>query len=115
MKKTRFVFVVSVIAIFIISCKKKKDSDSNFECPETPPAFSTQVSSIISSKCATSGCHASGSNSGPGALVTYTQIKNASASIRSSVISGKMPKNSSLTTEQKSNIVCWIDAGAPNN
>jgi hypothetical protein len=30
-------------------------------------------------------------------------------------VGGSMPKNSTLTNDQKDKIICWIDAGAPNN
>ena len=109
---------VSALIVFIFSCKKKDASDTityTPDCSGATPAYAANVNPIISANCATSGCHAAGNTNGPGALTTYTQVKSAAASIRSSVVSGSMPKNSTLTTEQKNTIVCWIDAGAQNN
>jgi len=114
MKKTTVVLLVAVSVIF--SCKKNSTSTSYTpDCTGTTPTYAATVSALISSNCATSGCHGAGSGEGPGALTTYTQIKNSASSIRSSIVSGSMPRNSTLTTAQKNNIVCWIDAGATNN
>lgn len=70
----------------------------------------------MTSRCATSsGCHASGSKKGPGALTTYSQIKNATSDIRKSIVSGSMPDDGTLTIDERNAIVCWIDAGANND
>lgn len=108
-----------VLCLMLNACKKKSDTSSTSEtvpdCSGGTPSYTSAVSSLIVSSCGTSGCHASGSGNGPGALVNYTQIKNASAQIRSSVLSGSMPQGSKLSNAQKSTIICWIDAGTPNN
>ena len=77
--------------------------------------FTANVLPIFTAACAQSGCHNAGSFSGPGALTTYAQINAAKISIRAAVLNGSMPKNSTLTAAQKNSIICWIDAGAPNN
>lgn len=124
MKKVIF---VSALAIFIfISCSKSGTTagggsggggGTSTDCSTvTNKAFAADVSPIISSTCAiNAGCHATGSGNGPGPLTNYTQIFAARSTIRSSVSSGSMPKNSTLTTGQKNSIICWIDSGAPNN
>jgi hypothetical protein len=82
----------------------------------TNKAFAADVNPIIQSSCANNiACHSSGSVNGPGALTSYTAIFNSRTSIRSAVSSGSMPKNSTLSTNQKNSILCWIDSGAPNN
>jgi hypothetical protein len=114
----KFVLIVFV-GMAVFSCKKKNNStDSSTytpDCSGTAPGYAATVSSLISANCASSGCHNTGSSRGPGALVTYTQIKNAASSIRSSVVSGSMPQGFTLSDAQKNSIVCWIDAGAANN
>ena len=78
--------------------------------------FSANVNPIIQSKCAISpDCHASGSTNTAGPLTNFTQIHNLSAVIRGQIVSGIMPKTGSLTSSELQTIVCWIDAGAPNN
>ena len=104
------------LVLVVFSCKKNNSSTSYTpDCTGTTPTYAATVSGLISSNCAISGCHASGSNEGPGALTTYAQIKSSVSSIRSSIVSGSMPQKSTLTTDQKNSIVCWIDAGATNN
>jgi len=115
--KKKFLIPLFFIAV-CVSCKKDKTSEETTftpDCSGSAPTYAATVSGIISSNCAASGCHAAGSNNGPGALTTYTQVKNAAVSIRSAVLNGSMPKNGSLTNAQKNNIICWIDAGAINN
>lgn len=111
--------ISSALLLFLISCKKK-DSNSTTtsftpDCSGAAASYMVTVGPLITSNCATSGCHAAGNTNGPGALTTYAQVKSSSASIRSSVLNGTMPKNSTLTSAQKNNIICWIDAGAANN
>lgn len=117
------IFTFVLLCLILVSCSKKPvvDPDStppppSENCSGPAKTFAADVNPIIQSSCAaSSGCHGIGSTSGPGALVTYTQISNARASIRSSVFSGSMPRNGTLTTAQKNAIICWIDNGAPNN
>lgn len=121
MKKTHFGFLSVITAgflLFAISCSKDKDSGDNqtLDCSTvTNKAFAANINPIIQSRCATSGCHASGSANGPGSLTSYTEIFNARVAIRSAVSSGRMPQGSTLATDQKNSILCWIDSGAPNN
>ena len=78
--------------------------------------FTATVNPIIQSKCAISpDCHASGSTNTAGPLTNFTQIHNLSAVIRGQIVSGIMPKTGSLNSTELQTIVCWIDAGAPNN
>lgn len=104
--------------IFSQCSKDKNTNNSNFtvDCSTvTNKAFAANISPLIQSRCAISGCHASGSGNGPGALTTYAQISAASSRIRTSVAAGTMPQGSSLSTAEKNSIVCWIDSGSPNN
>jgi len=112
MKKV--IVALTGLVIILLSCSKGKVNYSP-DCSGAAKTFSGDVSSIISSSCATSGCHAAGSGNGPGALTNYSEIFNARSSIRRQVGNGSMPQNSSLTNSQKDAIMCWIDSGAPNN
>ena len=112
MKKV--IVALTGLVIILLSCAKGKVNYSP-DCSGAAKTFSGDVSSIISSSCATSGCHAAGSGNGPGALTNYSEIFNSRSSIRRQVGNGSMPQNSSLTNSQKDAIMCWIDSGAPNN
>ena len=102
---------------FFYACTKDTapTAPTTGDCDSTPKSFSTDVNPVIQASCALSGCHAAGSNNGPGALLTYSQIFNARTSIRSAVFSGRMPKNASLSVSEKAKILCWIDNGSKND
>jgi hypothetical protein len=84
-------------------------------CDGVTPSFVANVNPIIQSSCAIPDCHAAGSTNGPGALTSYSQIKNAAIAIQSAVVSRYMPKVGSLSRDQIKAINCWVKAGAPNN
>lgn len=110
--------LIILITAFTVSCSKDNGGggSTTVDCNTvTNKAFAADVSPIIQSSCAISGCHASGSTNGPGQLTNYTEVFSARSSIRSSVSSGRMPQTGSLSTAQKNSIICWIDSGAPNN
>ena len=110
MKKIVSLFAVLVLffAMFI-SCKKKNKEDTQVSytpsCSSSTPSFSATVKPLIQSACV--NCHSEYS--------AYAQISSSSSSIRSSIVSGSMPKGTTLSEGQKNSIVCWIDAGKPNN
>lgn len=114
MKTIHLALAISVSVAILSSCGKS-GSPYTPDCTGTTPKFSANVSSIIASDCASSGCHDKGSKKGPGELITYAQISASAASIRSEVVNGTMPRNSTLSTERRNAIVCWIDAGAKND
>ena len=121
--KSRFTKMVSmlvVVVFLLVACTKRHEdtlvtvSPGNGSGPAT--SFAVDVDPIVQSSCAaSSGCHGSGSSAGPGPLLTYTQVFNARSSIRSAVLSGRMPPNGGLSVTQKNSIIFWIDSGAPNN
>lgn len=114
MKKT--IIIAMAFVCIIIACSKSNDITTVADCNSTAKSFATDVNPIIQSFCATnSGCHASGSTNGPGALTTYQQILNNRSAIRTAVANGSMPQNSTLSNSQKSAIICWIDNGASDN
>jgi hypothetical protein len=88
----------------------------SINCTGVASAFAANVNPIIQSTCATDAtCHGAGSLNGPGPLQTYNQIFSARLAIKTAVGNGTMPKTGSLTTAQKNSIICWVDAGGPNN
>ena len=108
-------FAIVTALIFLCSCNKNPDSNS-IDCSGPAKTFTTDVNPVIQSSCATSAaCHGAGSNSGPGALLNYSQVFNARSDIRSVVASGHMPPDKVLSISEKSAIVCWIDNGAMDN
>lgn len=108
--------IVAVLAVVLIafSCSKDSGSGQNATCTTTK-TFTNDALPAIQTYCATSGCHATGSSNGPGALTTYNQIYSNRAAISQSITSGRMPQGTTLPSVAYSNIICWINQGAANN
>jgi hypothetical protein len=105
--------VIIVVFVGVLSCSEENIFEPT--CTGLTPSFVTDVQPIISSNCAVSGCHTTGSTKGPGALTTYAQISGAKSSISIAIKNGSMPRNGSLTADEKNQVLCWILNGAPNN
>jgi len=127
MKKT-YPFIITIITLIIVIVACSKPSNGNDggappPPPQPPPStcssvsakFSADVNPIIQNNCAISGCHGSGSNNGPGPLLTFDQIKNAASQIKTAVVNKTMPRGSTLSSAQIQTISCWMDNGALNN
>lgn len=116
------IIAVLGLTLIIIACSKGGSTNGGgggsvpLDCSTIAnKAFAADVNPIIQNTCTANGCHNAGSINGPGGLTTYTQIFNARAQIRQAINSGTMPQGSTLPTEQRNMIICWIDGGAPNN
>jgi|SRR5690348_7514152 len=126
MKKVFLVVITIACSVtFLIGCSKGSGSDGDGggnngggftpDCTGAPKSFATDVNPIIQTFCNQANCHNTGSGNGPGALTNYAEVSAAKSRIRPQIIAGLMPQNNTLTTAQKNTIICWIDAGAPNN
>src|SRR5687767_7482437 len=123
MKKTIMVIVASFF--IIASCSKGGDGGGgnggggggggSINCTGVASGFAANVNPIIQSSCAIAACHDAGSLNGPGPLLNHAQISSARVAIKASVSNGTMPKTGTLTAAQKNSIICWVDAGGPNN
>lgn len=80
------------------------------------PSFANVVLPIMQSFCATSGCHVTG-GSAPFTITGHEDVAPRAASIKSRVAAQTMPPSgsASLSSNQISAIVAWVDGGAPNN
>lgn len=74
-------------------------------CTGTAKSYATDVAPLVQTYCA--GCHPD--------FTGYTKLIASAGDIRTQIVAGSMPQGTKLTTDQKNAIVCWIDAGAPNN
>ena len=117
LKKTMFVLMAAV-AICSAGCYYDKEEvlyPGGDKCQGAANKFS-DVNPIIQTKCAiNSGCHAAGSSNVGGPLTSYQLIKAKAPQIKLQVQTGLMPQLGSLTPAELQSIVCWVDAGAPNN
>ena len=78
----------------------------------TGVSYSTSISNIISTNCATSNCH--GGNVSP-SLNSLANIQQNAGRIKSQTSSKSMPPNGSLSQSEIDAIGCWVDDGALNN
>jgi hypothetical protein len=110
---------VAVLGICLLltmgGCGSEESNTVEADCSGVSVSFASDISPIIQANCTKSGCHGTGSNNGPGELLTFAQVNRAKAEIQSSVSSGAMPKDSRLTSNEKNSILCWIENGGSNN
>ena len=95
---------------------------SAFAAAQTTPTYSKDIAPLFNKDCAT--CHRPGEIA-PMSLLTYEQARPWAKSIKARVASGQMPpwhsddprgtflNDRRLSDEEKSMIVRWVDAGAP--
>lgn len=75
------------------------------------------VQSILSTNCATSGCHAAGNGAGRQPLSTFNEVKTCieSFTLKTRVENGSMPPGGSMSTTDKNKLIDWINQGYPEN
>lgn len=76
-------------------------------------SYSSSVQNIITSSCAIPGCHVAGT--GRADFTNLATVQAQASGIKSRTQSGDMPRGGTITQEEKDNIACWVDDGAPNN
>jgi uncharacterized membrane protein len=103
---TKILGILLVSISLLISCSKDNSSSSfNPSCSGTAKSYANDISPLIQSYC--HSCHTNYS--------TFAQLSAAKNSVRSVIVSGSMPQGTTLSTDQKNAIICWIDNGAANN
>lgn len=86
-------------------------------CDTTEISFSTDVTPIINSSCATTNCHVSG-GSGPGDFTQFGDLKakvDDSSFVNRVIEQRTMPPGTPLTDCEIQILQAWLDAGATNN
>ena len=107
--------IIFPLVLLSISCSKGGGESDPISCSGPVKSFATDVNPIIQTFCNQAGCHQPGSVNGPGPLTNYSEVFNARSIIRVQIQAGLMPQNTTLSSAQKSAIICWIDNGALNN
>ena len=112
MKKLTKLSALIVISsvVWMSSCSKSGIACSDqVDCSSV--SYSSTIQPLVATKCAISGCHA-----GYG---TYTGLKNIADNgnlYNQVVASTNMPDGDiDMSCEERAQIECWINAGAPNN
>ena len=76
-------------------------------------SYQASVADIMKTSCAVTGCHVAGT--GRQDFEIFSVIQANANDIKTRTQSGNMPRNSSITDEQKQAIACWVDDGAKDN
>ena len=91
-----------------------------YNCPTDSVKYSVDVSKIVQSSCAVSGCHLDPAAAGGVDLSTYQSVFDNKENIRDRInrptnADGHMPLGGVLNPCSIDEITAWIDMGAPNN
>ncbi|MFK7755530.1 MAG: hypothetical protein AB8B53_01220 [Flavobacteriales bacterium] len=116
MKKLFFAFgLLCLISVAVTSCKK--DNEREPICEDgSAPTYDEEMKSLIDSKCATSGCHGSGSSNGDYTAYSGMVSDLNNGSIKREVLDRQdMPKNSTLSQNELNQFQCWSDNGFSEN
>ena len=90
-------------------------SSTPVDCTTINAKFAADVLPLISSECATSGCH-DATASGGLIFQNHAQISGAKDRINTrAVVEKTMPAAGPLQPSEINIIRCWIESGAPNN
>jgi hypothetical protein len=113
--------VSAALAVFAVSCGDDKKDDE--KASTTTTLKYADVSSTITTYCATSGCHDAAGASASGSYDMTTQAKTktkaSTAAARMENSSNPMPPVGSqktaldAATTAKANLLAWLKAGAP--
>ena len=119
-------------SLLIYSSCGDDDDDVVDTCDTFAATYNGDVNAIINATCAYAGCHAGGSNAGPGIPVgsndftnfaSLESVLNNGAFNNRALVARNMPPAASvpagfpteLTAEQLEILTCWRDAGFPEN
>lgn len=110
--------LLTLSLVLAISACKKEEPDPpppTFDCSTV--TYSQTIAPIISTSCATAvSCHGAGSALGD--FTTHAGIAAAADAghLKHTVIDDKsMPPSGPLDDTKQNQILCWINAGAPDN
>lgn len=111
-----------VILALALSLGCGSDSEDPSDTQADGPTYFRDAKAIVDARCAT--CHRSG-DIGPFPLTTHEEVMAFEGPVRASIENGTMPPwmpaegcgdyvgSIDLTAEEKSTLLAWLDAGAP--
>jgi len=110
------VFLVFGI-LFVFSCTYNSEEELGIIIPgditieEQVIGFQATVRPIIDENCAIKDCHAAGATDQPDFSVDLV-VEAYSSSIKEEVLSGRMPREGTLTFQEKDSLISWVNQGA---
>lgn len=109
-KQKLFITILSILALGC-GCSKSSTDNSVSTCDQNI-SYNKKIKHLFSTNCNTSGCH---DDVVITSLSNYQTVHDGAVQIKNSILSGRMPKNKTLSAIDKNAIICWIDNGAKNN
>jgi mono/diheme cytochrome c family protein len=128
--KKQFIFLVFLLAIFLIGCDDQLNVPTDEEIPENNISYSKHIQPIFNARCATAGCHDDQTKAGGLSLTSYQNTTagysfvfpgNPDASLLVLSVEGRSqnpmppPGRPPLTQKQIKAIRTWVAEGAKNN
>ena len=107
------------IGLLTLACKKDEPTPDAPVC-SIQISYASDIATLISTSCATSGCHNAGSSSAGFVFENHSQVSD-NATIILSVIRHEsgfqaMPQGApKWSDEQINNFACWVEQGKLNN
>ena len=121
----RIIFITSISALALFSCKKEKAAEPATTTPTPTPIsakFAADVQPIFAASCGTAGsCHGSGNRVDGKVYETHagaSAVPNSTTlgAIKHEAGFSNMPKNGTKLTDEKIAIIeAWIDGGKLND
>jgi len=110
-KKLLLLFTIIIVSTHLFCTNKSIDGTLSSTC-NPAISFSKSIKPILDANCNMVGCH---DDQVITSLKDYQTVHDGAAQIKSSIMTGKMPKNRTMSTADKNAIYCWVDNGAKNN
>jgi len=108
MNKLIFIFTITIV---MLSCKKV-----SLICEDAEYTYDTDVKMIIEQRCNNAGCHDAGSINGEFTSYEKLEIFLKNGKFNKHVFVDKdMPKNDTLSFDQKVVLQCWFENGYEEN
>jgi hypothetical protein len=84
-------------------------------CTSTPPSYTNTIGPLVHERCV--GCHFPGSTVTRGDLTTYSNVFALRGTVLTQVYSCAMPPlyATPLSPEERTELLTWLECGAPNN
>ena len=118
--KSLFAKILLLSCLLSSSCVDHDFPLATYDCSgQAEISYNEDIRSLVTAKCATSGCHNGDLGEERNWLITERFIAK-SAGVRDRITrrpgsDGHMPAKGSLTYEEILSIVCWVEQGAKNN
>lgn len=117
MHKLNYVTVVLVLLLSNCAYENEEDLFGTTQCEPDPVTYQGEIKPLMLAKCAIPECH-DGSDRSLDNYKLYGIVKNRARFIKEETANRNMPPSDSgvqLSTQEITNIACWIDDGSPNN